>query len=58
MVEKQNYSLFDLGRVFRAFRYSLQGFKAAFQGEAAFRQELVAVLLLAPLGIWLGSTGV
>ena len=58
MVEKQHYSLFDMGRVFRAFRYSMQGFKAAFQGEAAFRQELVVVLLLAPVGIWLGKTGV
>jgi len=58
MTGKQSSSLFDLMRVVRAFRYSAQGIAAAFRSEAAFRQELVVALVLAPLGFWLGNTGV
>lgn len=48
----------DIARVIRAAGYSLAGLKAAVSHEAAFRQELALVLILAPLGIWLGHTGV
>ncbi len=41
-----------------AFRWSLQGLTATYRAEAAFRQELFFCLLLAPLGYWLGETGV
>jgi diacylglycerol kinase (ATP) len=34
-------------------QYSEQGIRSAWRDEAAFRQELVLVLLLAPLTIWL-----
>lgn len=40
-----------VGRVFKALRYSLAGFRAALRHEAAFRQELllgVPLLLAAP----------
>ena len=47
-----------VGRVVRAFGWSMAGLRGAFAGEAAFRQELALVLVLAPLGIWLGHTGV
>ncbi|MCA8967404.1 MAG: diacylglycerol kinase [Planctomycetes bacterium] len=40
-----------------AFRWSLGGFRAAL-GEAAFRQEVGLFVVLAPLGLWLGETGV
>ena len=40
-------------RVFRAMQYSEQGIRSAWRDEAAFRQELVLVLLLAPLTLWL-----
>jgi diacylglycerol kinase (ATP) len=40
-------------RIYRAAQYSEQGFRSAWRDEAAFRQELVLVLLLAPLTIWL-----
>jgi len=40
-------------RVFRAMRYSAQGIRSAWRDEAVFRQELVLVLLLAPLTLWL-----
>jgi diacylglycerol kinase (ATP) len=45
-------------RVLYATKYSWLGLKAAFRKEAAFRQELALVALLAPLGMWLGETGV
>lgn len=50
--------LFDLGRVRRAAGYSVAGFRAALQNEAAFRQELALFVVLAPLGFWLGRDGV
>ncbi|VCU70688.1 Diacylglycerol kinase [Pigmentiphaga humi] len=43
-----------LRRVLRAWRYSLQGLGAALKHEAAFRQELALVVVLAPAAIWLG----
>ncbi len=47
-----------LARIWRAFGYSRAGFAAAYRGEAAFRQELWCVALLAPLALWLGENGV
>jgi diacylglycerol kinase (ATP) len=41
-----------------ATQYSLAGLAAAAKHEDAFRQELILVLLLAPLALWLGNTGV
>ncbi|CAA0124016.1 Diacylglycerol kinase [BD1-7 clade bacterium] len=39
-----------------AFYYSGKGFRAAWQYEAAFRQELTAMLAMLPLAFWLGET--
>jgi diacylglycerol kinase (ATP) len=39
-------------------QYSFSGLAAAARYEVAFRLELVAVALLAPLALWLGDTGV
>ena len=44
---------FSLHRVFRAAQYSERGIRSAWRDEAAFRQELVLVLLLALLPLWL-----
>lgn len=41
-------------RVFRAMQYSEQGIRSAWRDEAAFRQELVLMLVLLPLTLWLG----
>jgi len=41
-------------RVWRAITYSLAGLRAAVDHEAAFRQELLAALVLVPLALWLG----
>ena len=40
-----------------AAKYSWLGLKAAWRNEEAFRQEIVLFFILAPLGIWLGETG-
>ncbi len=42
--------------VIKAFQYSLQGLRAAFRYEEAFRLELLACLIMVPLGIWLGRS--
>lgn len=39
-------------RIFKAAGYSLQGLATAWQHEAAFRQELILVLVLLPLALW------
>lgn len=47
-----------LVRLINAFGYSVDGFKAAFKHEDAFRQELYLSIVLVPLGLYLGKTGV
>lgn len=47
-----------LTRIIKAAGYSWAGFKAAFQHEAAFRQELGLCVILIPLGAWLGGSGI
>lgn len=46
-----------LRRVLNAFFYSIDGLRAAFVHEAAFRQEVLAAVLLIPLALVLGATG-
>jgi diacylglycerol kinase (ATP) len=43
-------------RIIRAAKYSAQGIAAAWQHEAAFRQELALTIVMLPAGIWLGRT--
>ncbi|QIK37547.1 diacylglycerol kinase [Caldichromatium japonicum] len=45
-------------RVIYAFGYSMKGLKACFELEEAFRQEVFLLILLVPLGLWLGETPV
>jgi diacylglycerol kinase (ATP) len=45
------------GHLLDASRCSLAGIKAAWQNELAFRQEVLALILIAPTGLWLGKTG-
>jgi diacylglycerol kinase (ATP) len=45
-------------RVLRAFGSSYKGYRATLRGEAAFRQELALALLVIPLGLWQGKSGV
>jgi diacylglycerol kinase (ATP) len=45
-------------RLLRAFGYSFQGFRHAWREEAAFRQEVTLSMLVIPLGLYLGHSGV
>jgi diacylglycerol kinase (ATP) len=45
-------------RIFNATFYSLAGLRAAWQHEAAFRQEVMLAVVLVPTGIWLGRNAV
>lgn len=47
-----------LMRIWRAFGWSMSGLRAALENEAAFRQEAALCLVLTPLALWLGGTGV
>lgn len=44
-------------RIFRATLYSALGLSSAWKNEAAFRQELLLVVVLLPVAVWLGQTG-
>jgi diacylglycerol kinase (ATP) len=45
-------------RIVNATFYSLAGLRAAWQHEAAFRQEVMLAVVLIPTGVWLGRTAV
>ena len=46
-----------LRRLFNAFGYSVEGLKAAYKNEDAFRQEVKLAIVLIPLAIYLGDGG-
>lgn len=43
-------------RLYRAFGYSIKGFKSTFEYEQAFRLEVYLLLVLVPLAFWLGES--
>ncbi|TJY61048.1 diacylglycerol kinase [Sinimarinibacterium sp. CAU 1509] len=45
-------------RLIRATRVSYVGLGWALRNEEAFRIEVILVVLLAPLGLWLGHSGI
>ena len=47
-----------LVRLWRACGASARGLAGAFRDEAAFRQELCLAVLVIPMGLWLGHSGV
>ena len=47
-----------LGRIINAAKYSYRGLKAAWINEAAFRQESVLALLMAPAAFFIAQDGV
>lgn len=47
-----------LERIAKAAGYSLAGLKAAYKNEAAIRQETWLMLVLVPLGFYLGHTNI
>jgi len=42
--------------IVKACGFSMQGFKTCYQLETAFHQEVWALILLVPWGLWLGET--
>jgi diacylglycerol kinase (ATP) len=46
-----------LARIYAAFFNSITGLKAAWKSEEAFRQEVLLLLVAAPVGYWLGESG-
>ena len=53
-----NQNATGIKRLNNAIGYSIQGFHACFNHEQAFRQEIYASLLLIPLALYLGDSGV
>jgi diacylglycerol kinase (ATP) len=47
-----------LRRLLGAFANTCKGFAGAWREEEAFRQECLLALVVVPLGLWLGPTGV
>lgn len=47
-----------LKRLFKATQYSIQGLKAAWQHEEAFRIEVLLAIIFVPLAFYLGNTSV
>ena len=43
-------------RIYNAFFYSMDGFKAAWENEEAFRQESILAAVLIPIAFWLGES--
>lgn len=48
----------SLERLFKATIYSIQGLKATFKNEQAFRQEVLLSIFLIPAAFWFGNTGI
>ena len=48
----------EIIRLYKAFFYSMAGLKTAWQNEAPFRSEILASILILPLGFYLGQTGI
>ncbi len=47
-----------LRRLINAFGYSVEGIKAAYKNEDAFRQEVRLAVVLIPLAVYLGKSGI
>jgi diacylglycerol kinase (ATP) len=45
-------------RIFKATIWSMQGLRAAWLHESSFRLEVYLLVVLGPLALWLGRTGV
>lgn len=46
-----------LRRIWNALHYSMDGLRAAYRHEDAFRQEVLLASVLIPLALWFGPSG-
>ena len=51
-------SEFDILRLLRATKHALRGFRDAFRSQVSIRQEVLIILVMTPLALWLGESGV
>ncbi len=51
-----NQNTTGIRRIIKAFSFSMQGLKATWKHEAAFRQEVLLCSIATPLAFWLGQT--
>jgi len=58
LMESPHKSKSGLVRIWRAFRYSLEGFAAAIRHEHAFRQELMLFIVLLPFALFMQFTAI
>jgi diacylglycerol kinase (ATP) len=56
--QKLNQPMRSFKRLIYATQWSMKGFKSTLKTEEAFRQEVLLLIILAPLGMWLGENGV
>ena len=45
------------GRILKAIVWSLQGLRAAWMHESSFRLEVYLLVVMAPVALWLGQSG-
>jgi diacylglycerol kinase (ATP) len=57
-MENRHKGKTGLQRLWNAFHYSLAGFKAAYQNEDAFRQEILLAAVLIPIALFLPAGAV
>ena len=53
-----NQNAIGLKRMINAYHFSIAGLKAAWKHEAAFRQEIILLIIAIPCALWLGESGV
>jgi diacylglycerol kinase (ATP) len=53
-----NQNAKGLKRLINACFFSAAGFKATWQHEEAFRQEVILLIISTPLALWLGETAI
>lgn len=54
-IQRDDRNLTGVPRILRALLNSLDGLVACFRHELGFRLEVLAVVVLAPLAVWLGA---
>jgi diacylglycerol kinase (ATP) len=58
MMESPYKGKTGLRRLINAFGFSMDGFKAAYQHEDAFRMEVLLAIVLIPLAFYLGNSAI
>ena len=56
--QKLDQPMRSIMRVIYATRWSIKGFRSTLKTEEAYRQELLLLIILAPLAIYLGDNGI